>query len=236
MANWLRVGDPAILVRVRQNRRARRFVLRVSGFDGAPVLTMPEVASVAEARRFADEHEHWLREKMTSRPRAALLDEGMLLPVEGREFRLALGRGVALDGAGARLVLPGPPARLPAQAAGFLRALARETCARAVARHAAALGRRHGRITLRDTRSRWGSCTSRGDLMFSWRLAMAPREVLDYVVAHEVAHLAEMNHSPRFWAVVARLRPDYASARAWLRQHGAGLHRYDFRAASANPA
>lgn len=72
--------------------------------------------------------------------------------------------------------------------------------------------------------------------MFSWRLAMAPPEVLDYVVAHEVAHLAEMNHSPRFWAVVERLRPDYGTARAWLRQHGAGLHRYDFRTAGPNKA
>jgi predicted metal-dependent hydrolase len=90
------------------------------------------------------------------------------------------------------------------------------------------LGLPFGRVTLRDTRSRWGSCTSAGDLMFSWRLIMAPSAVLDYVVAHEVAHLAEMNHSDRFWAQVERLFPDHAAPRAWLRRNGAGLHAWDF--------
>jgi predicted metal-dependent hydrolase len=88
-------------------------------------------------------------------------------------------------------------------------------------RHAAALGRQPRALSLRDTRSRWGSCTHDGRLMFSWRLAMAPPEVLDYVAAHEVAHLAHMDHSPAFWAATARLMPDYARHRAWLRAHGA---------------
>ena len=87
-------------------------------------------------------------------------------------------------------------------------------------------------ITLRDPRSRWGSCSPAGDLMFSWRLVMAPAAVLDYVVAHEVAHLAEMNHSTRFWAVVRRLCPDHAPAREWLRRHGASLHGHRLRRAA----
>ena len=102
----------------------------------------------------------------------------------------------------------------------------------AVDRHAAGLGRSAGRIRLADPRARWGSCTASGDLMFSWRLIMAPVDVLDYVVAHEVAHLAELNHSPRFWAVVRRLCPGYEPARDWLRRHGAELHRHDFSAAA----
>jgi predicted metal-dependent hydrolase len=90
------------------------------------------------------------------------------------------------------------------------------------------LGRRFSRLSLRDTRSRWGSCSSRGGLSYSWRLILAPPDVLDYVAAHEVAHLAEMNHSPAFWALVARLCPGYQAPRGWLRREGAGLHRYRF--------
>jgi predicted metal-dependent hydrolase len=86
------------------------------------------------------------------------------------------------------------------------------------------IGRPYSRITLRDTRSRWGSCTADGALMYSWRLAMAPPAVLDYVAAHEVAHLAQMNHSPAFWAVVARLVPGHAAPRRWLKLHGQTLH------------
>jgi predicted metal-dependent hydrolase len=102
----------------------------------------------------------------------------------------------------------------------------------AVARHAARLRLPVGRISLRDPRSRWGSCTATGDLMFSWRLVLAPAFVLDYVAAHEVAHLKEMNHSPAFWAVVRRLCPDYEAPREWLRRNGGALHGWDFRPAA----
>ena len=119
---------------------------------------------------------------------------------------------------------------MPCATAAWLREQARQACLAAVTRHAAAGGWRPGRITLRDPRSRWGSCNAGGDLMFSWRLIMAPAAVLDYVVAHEVAHLAELNHSPHFWAVVRRLCPDHAPAREWLRRHGASLHGHHFAA------
>ena len=88
------------------------------------------------------------------------------------------------------------------------------------------IGRPPARISMRDTRSRWGSCSRAGNLNFSWRLVMAPENVLDYVVAHEVAHLRELNHSARFWTLVDTLCPDVKDARWWLRTHGAALHRY----------
>jgi predicted metal-dependent hydrolase len=96
--------------------------------------------------------------------------------------------------------------------------------------YAAKIGRRVTRVTLRDTRSRWGSCTAEGALMYSWRLIMAPPEVLRYVAAHEVAHLVEMNHSNRFWAVVEGLYPGWQTQRAWLRSHGGALHGLRFGA------
>ena len=110
----------------------------------------------------------------------------------------------------------------------FLRLRARDRLAERVDHFAGLIGRRPGKLTLRDTRSRWGSCSAAGNLMFSWRLIMAPPEVLDYVAAHEVAHLLEMNHSPAFWAGVTRLMPGYAAPRRWLRDEGASLHRYRF--------
>jgi predicted metal-dependent hydrolase len=128
----------------------------------------------------------------------------------------------------AALLVPAEPARAALRIATFLKSVARLRLAAAAGRHAGALGREVGRLTLRDARSRWGSCTARGDLMFSWRLVMAPPAVLDYVAAHEVAHFEEMNHSPAFWAVVARLCPDYRCHRRWLRCEGAALHRYRF--------
>ena len=175
----------------------------------------------AEAAAFAAAREGWIRARLAERPPPPPLAPGVRLPVEGRPLPLlaAPGRAARVEG-GALLVPEG--AAGPAVAA-LLKALARERLGAACAVHAAALGRAHGRIALRDPRSRWGSCTAAGNLMFSWRLAMAPPEVLSYVAAHEVAHLVRMDHSPAFWAAVERLDPKWRAARAWLRAEGPGL-------------
>ncbi len=128
------------------------------------------------------------------------------------------------DGAVAELLVPGDPAAFSRRVGDHLKALARADLLAAVERHAAALGRRPARVVLRDTTSRWGSCSSRGTLSFSWRLVLAPPFVLDYLAAHEVAHLAEMNHGPVFWDHCRRLCPRSDEARAWLKANGAGLH------------
>jgi predicted metal-dependent hydrolase len=108
----------------------------------------------------------------------------------------------------------------------FLTREARRDLAEAIERYAPRLSQRPTRMTLRDTRSRWGSCTARGELNFSWRLILAPPMVLDYLVAHEMAHLREMNHSPRFWALLGDLCPNVEAAEAWLKRNGSSLHRY----------
>jgi predicted metal-dependent hydrolase len=229
MAEVLRVGTPAIDIRVRRSGQARRFVLRVAGRGAAPVMTVPAGASLAEARRFASAQEAWLRRTLAALPQPVAVAAGTRLPVAGREAVVVPGGRSHHDPEAGLLMLPGPGNRLAAQAAVFLQEAARAACAGAVTHFARLVGRRHGAISLRDPRSRWGSCTSRGDLMFSWRLAMAPPEVLRYVVAHEVAHLVELNHSARFWSLVERLDPDHAPARDWLRRRGAELHGFDFR-------
>ena len=118
----------------------------------------------------------------------------------------------------------GDPAHVARRVTDFLKREARRDLEAAVARHAEALGVRPRSITIRDTVSRWGSCSTTGALNFSWRIVLAPPDVLDYLAAHEVAHLKEMNHSERFWALVEQLMPGMEAQRDWLRMHGAGLH------------
>jgi len=228
MGQHLIPGNPPVAVTLRRSRRARRLSLRVSGLDGQVTLTVPHGVSEAEALGFAQSRADWLRRTLDGQPGRVNIGPGAVLPIEGemRQVTSCPGRQVRLgDGL---LHVPGTGEVLGARLRAWLRARARDRLAAASDHYAARLGRGYSRLTLRDTRSRWGSCSAQGALNYSWRLIMAPPEVLDYVAAHEVAHLEEMNHSPAFWAVVARLRPGYEAPRAWLRREGAGLHRYRF--------
>ena len=220
-------GHPPVAIDSRASRRARRITLRIGAADGRVTLTRPAGVPEAAALAFAREREAWLRQKLRARPADIAVRTGTDLPVEGMPFAVAAARGRARIEDGRLLV---PAGRAGPGAAALLKHLARERLATAADRHAAALGVRWGPLALRDPRGRWGSCTAAGRLMFSWRLAMAPPEVLDYVAAHEVAHRVHMDHSPAFWAAVERLRPDWRTARDWLRAEGPGLHRYRFDA------
>ena len=219
-------GNPPVDILLRPSGRARRLSLRVSGIDGRVTVSYPAHASERQAMAFAMEKADWIRGQLARRPEVVAVGPGVAVPVEGRWLTVTSGSGRGVRIGEGQLVAPA--ARTGAAVGAFLKALARERLAEASDRHAAALGRGFGRLTLRDTRSRWGSCSSAGDLMFSWRLVMAPREVLDYVAAHEVAHLAHMHHGPAFWAEVRRLYGDHRAARGWLRREGGALHRFRF--------
>lgn len=228
MSELVLPGDPPVRLVLRRSVRARRYSLRVSRLDGRVTLTMPSSASRARALDFAREKAGWIRERLAERPSEVLADFGAVLPVAGLDMEVVEAARSRLNFAEARIEISDRTNAAPPAVAGLLKAHARDRLAAAADRHAAALGRTYGRITIRDTRSRWGSCSAQGALMFSWRLVLAPPEVLDYVAAHEVAHLAEMNHGPRFWAAVARLRPGYVAERDWLRANGEALHRFRF--------
>lgn len=223
-------GSPPIEIALRRSASARRFSLRVSRLDGRVTLSMPLRAREAEALRFANEQADWIRTTLSQMPQFQVVGIGDAVPVEGRLLVLtqAAGRSVRVDGDS--ILVPGDPRQAGVRVAALLKVLARDRLAAACDRHALRLGRPYTRLTLRDTRSRWGSCAHDGALMFSWRLIMAPPMVLDYVAAHEVAHLAEMNHSPAFWRVVEGLYPNWKPRRAWLHDHGQGLHSYRFEA------
>ncbi len=221
-------------MRLRRTAQARRFTLSVSRVDGRPQLTLPARATDAEAREFLAKQAHWLAAAIARVPPARVVQASRALPWRGGSVVLEAAGGPRrpprIDGG--RLIVSGAPEEAPGKAMAYLKLQAREALVLAARAYAERIGRTPTRVTLRDTRSRWGSCSSDGALSFSWRLIMAPPEVLDYVAAHEAAHLAEMNHGPRFWAIVERMSPDWRDHRDWLRRHGAALHRVDFSGSS----
>ena len=223
-------GQPPVEVHLKRSARARRFSLRVSRLDGKVTLTLPPSAREREAMGFLAAQEGWLRQTLAAMPTATgeRVGIGSILPVEGVLLRVDHGSGRGLRVEGDRLLVPGDPSAAGARIGAWLKVVARDRLARASARHAGTLGRGFAQIVLRDTRSRWGSCSVDGRLMYSWRLILAPPSVLDYVAAHEVAHLVEMNHSPAYWAVVERVCPGWQAERAWLHRHGQDLHHYRF--------
>lgn len=223
-------GSPPVEVLLRRSARARRFSLRVSRLDGRVTLTLPLRAREGEAMAFLAAQEGWLRQTLAGMPESQgeQVGHGSLIPVEGRLVRIvaAPGRGVRVEDEA--LLVPGAAAQAGARAGAFLKVLARDRLARASGHYAGLVGRSYSRLTLRDTRSRWGSCSPEGALMYSWRLILAPPAVLDYVAAHEAAHLVEMNHSAAFWTVVTRICPGWQAHRDWLRREGSALHGFRF--------
>ena len=219
--------NPLSDVILRRSSRARRMTLRISKLDGRVTLTVPRSVTEQDAIGFVREKADWIAKARTAVPDEVVVRLGAELPLEGRMMRVV--RGVSRRAVIGELI-EAPENQTGRAVAVSLKEYARPVIMAAAERHAAALGVRVGKISLRDTRSRWGSCSHEGNLMLAWRLIMAPPEVLDYVVAHEVAHLREMNHSPDFWALVEHLCPEFRTHKAWLRRDGAALHRYRFHA------
>ena len=224
-------GSPPVDVHLKRSARARRFSLRVSRLDGKVTLSMPLRAREGEAMAFLHGHEAWLRQTLATMPESDRQPVGIgtRLPVEGRELLLAPGTGRSIRVEGDQLLIPGDPLAAGARVSAWLKVLARDRLARASTHYSGLVGRSYSSLALRDTRSRWGSCSPEGRLMYSWRLIMAPPAVLDYVAAHEVAHLVELNHSPAYWAVVSRICPGWQGHRAWLHAQGGALHRLRFQ-------
>ena len=228
MAEIIKLGQPPIEVLLKRSARARRLSLRISGVDGLVSLTLPHHVMQRDAVSFLNEKEGWVRKHLESKPEIVHVRAGASIPIEGRHHAISTAPHAKPRIDEGTLLIPEDTGKASAKVKVLLKEMARTRLFNASGYYADILGRNFGRITLRDTRSRWGSCTSEGNLMYSWRLIMAPSEVLEYVAAHEVSHLVEMNHSPAFWDTVARLMPNYAEPRRWLRQNGASLHRYQF--------
>lgn len=227
-------------VEVRRVATARRLTLRVRAAKRDVILTMPARGSLLRAKLFVQRHAAWIDTRLARLPTATPFGPGAIIPLRGVPHEITHRPGMrglvwiedpdpaAPDGTVAlpRLCVAGDAPFVARRVQAFLTKLARADLELAVARHTAKLGVAAQRITLRDTTSRWGSCSSAGALSFSWRLIMAPPLVLDYLAAHEVAHLRHMNHSDAFWATCAALMPDHRRAEAWLKAHGLALLRF----------
>jgi hypothetical protein len=238
----LEFGGTLYLVQVRRHRQARRYTLRIQAATREIILTMPPRGSLKEARSFAQKHGGWIAARLGRLPEAAPFADGAVIPLRGVPYRIVHRAGlrgtVWTEGGAASeplLCVAGDKPHIDRRVGDFLRREAKRDLETASLRFAAELGVALKRIVVRDQSSRWGSCSTTGVLSFSWRLILAPSDILDYLAAHEVAHLVEMNHSPRFWRVVQRFCPDHERAKAWLDVHGADLHRYGLPDSASRP-
>jgi len=224
-------------VRVQRHRRARRYTLRIHAATREVVLTVPLRGSLKAASAFAQQHGGWIAARLGRLPEPARFAPGTMVPLRGEPHRIVHRRGargtvwVEIGDDGARsLCVAGGEAHIARRVSDYLKREAKNDLAAASRRAAEQLGVTIKRVSIRDQASRWGSCSSTGVLSYSWRLILAPDFVLDYLAAHEVAHLVEMNHSRRFWRLVGGICPHVARAKTWLDLHGADLHRYGLRA------
>ena len=223
-------------VRLKVSGRARRVSLRVDRVHREVLAIAPSARRLAEAAAFAQERHGWIAARLAELPASPGLADGTVITLLGAPCRLETGPGRArlipgCDEAPARLVACGRDAIEPVTVARIVKRHARPVFEARAAFHCAALGETLPPIGLMDARTRWGSCTPASDrrpasIRLSWRLALAPLTVADYVVAHECAHLVEANHGPRFWALVRRLVGDPRPHRAWLRASGPSLHAF----------
>ena len=228
------VAGRTLPLRIVENDRARRLTLRIDAGGKWLRVTVPPGIPAGEIDRFIERHRGWLEQRLAKVPNRPRVRPGVKVPLRGIAHKIVHEPGlrgtveIGCDESGPTLVVHGDRSHLPRRVADFLKREARRDIEALVDRHTAAVGRRAKAIRFKDTSSRWGSCTSEGTLSFSWRIMMAPAPVIDYLVAHEVAHLKEMNHGPRFWKLCRQLCPRTDEARAWLKRNGNALQAIDF--------
>lgn len=230
LPEFLQVGEEVLPLVIKRHQRAKRICLRYNPTDHAISLTLPKHTRVSDGLSFLIQKSEWLVDTLREMPTKKQIKPGVVIPVLGERVRVrhdaSLSRRSFALTADA-LIVSGERDEFSKRVTEALRKIASAKLNELGQRYAKRIGRRVYRLSVRDTRSRWGSCSSTGNLSFSWRLIFAPKEVMEYVVAHEVAHLRYMNHSDGFWKLVEYLCPDYEAAKDWLRLHGKDLYRFN---------
>ncbi len=218
----------SVPVTIERHRRARRMVLRVGAIDGEVRLVLPRGASVAAGLAFARSKSAWIARRRNLVPQPIAFADGAEIPFLGQNVVIRHAPELRRNASrhGDLLSVSGAIDEIGRTVRDWLILQARSEVGQRATRHATVVARPFGRIRIGDPKTRWGSCSPAGDLSFSWRLVLAPESVLDYVVAHEVAHLVAPNHGPGFWSLVYRIYGDADPPRRWLRDHGTALHRY----------
>ncbi|MEG9884604.1 MAG: SprT family zinc-dependent metalloprotease [Hyphomicrobiales bacterium] len=229
----IEAGGLDVAVAIRYDERARRLILRMNPAHDGVVVTLPPGIPRVKGIAFARHKKDWIAARARMVATSVAFAHNAIIPVRGQPHRIvrrpgrrnAIGRENAPDTM-AQLVVHGDERRLAQHVRHWLKTEARHDLARASHRYGAAMGLAYRRLVIRDQKSRWGSCSSLGTLSYSWRLILAPPEILNSVAAHEVAHLAHMNHGPKFQALVHRYCPRADEYRLWLRENGPRLHGY----------
>ncbi|MGQ0527797.1 MAG: M48 family metallopeptidase [Alphaproteobacteria bacterium] len=218
-------------VRVKKSTRARRMALRLDAKERLFHLIVPQGMSLKKAKEFVEEHERWMMERLRDLPRPVSFEHGSIIPVLGRQRDINIIKRKTLKTTDILLKqneiivltnLDDPAPRIKR----FLMKLAKEKLTELAEEKAEKLGKKIKDIHVRDTKSRWGSCASDGGISFSWRLILAPTDAMDYVVAHEVAHLKHMNHGDNFWKLCSRLSENFFEGHYWMDNHGQELMKY----------
>lgn len=229
LPDYLKVGEEVLPLVIRRHRSAKRICLRYNPTDHAISLTLPRHTRVNDGLVFLMQKSEWLLATLRDMPTKKCIKPGAVIPLLGKRVRVkheeTLRRKWILKDD--ILSVGGPRDEFAERVTEALKKIASVTLTNLAERDATRISRKVARVSVRDTRSRWGSCSSTARLSFSWRLIFAPREVMEYVVAHEVAHLRHMNHSPAFWNVVAVLCPEFEAAKDWLKLHGKDLYRFN---------
>ncbi len=214
-------------LRVRTHPRARRMALRVDTKLGDVVLTWPRGTTEKMALRFIEENRRWIEERRRRIPVTRPFAAGEVISVAGQEYTLVHREGRGLTRfEGQQLIVHGKAEHLSRRVKDFLKEIARQVLEEKTAQKMQLINRDKARVRILDPKGRWGSCGSGGNIMFSWRLILTPPLVMDYVVAHEVAHCIHMNHSRKFWTLCASLTTDAVGSKRWLKLHGAEVMIY----------
>lgn len=229
LPDYLQVGEEMLPLVIRRHRRAKRICLRYNPTSHAISLTLPRHTRVSDGLVFLMQKSEWLVNTLRDMPTKKQIKPGVVIPLLGKRVRIKhdaslTRKWIIKDDV---LYVAGERDEFPERVTEALKKIASVTLTNLATRDAARIGRRLNRVSVRDTRSRWGSCSSTARLSFSYRLVFAPKEVMEYVVAHEVAHLRHMNHSQNFWNCVEGLCPDYEAAKDWLKLHGKDLYRFN---------
>ncbi len=224
-------GEPQIKVSVRKVRNSKRLSLRVSSLTENVVLTAPVNTKHDVLLNFLKNKENWIRDKLINvSERNINVGVGEYIPIFGSDKRIEVCSelpNVVIDNR--NIYVPSKVPKPSLVVENYLKNLAKEEFTNTANLYCDKLGVSYSKIKLRDPRSRWGSCSFNGNLMFSWRLIMAPKNIINYIVAHEVAHLKHFNHSIDFWTAVFFLFGPYENERKWLRTEGTKLHFYKFK-------
>lgn len=235
----LELSDRLLPLTIVKSERAKRLTLRIEAGGKAVRVTVPPSTSQNQTMNFVERYRGWIEKRISHLPPpqdTPMLREGVFIPILGHPYEIVHGKGRGTveivpddDKKGGKIVVYGESEHIPRRLSDALKKQAALVIAPLVVKHSAIVGRKPTSVRYKDTKSRWGSCSADGHLSFSWRIVMAPFGVINYLVAHETAHLAEMNHSTAFWSLCEKLCPNAKQYQAWLKRNGQALHAIEFK-------